>query len=295
MNIDVKNITKTYQGRSVVKNVTFSIERNRCTALIGPNGAGKTTLLKILAGLIEPEKGEISFHNNHNWKKGFGFLPQEVRFFEWMTAKELLSMLGKLSGLNRSQLNDRVDEVLVVTGLKDSANRKISGFSGGMKQRLGLAQAILHKPSILLLDEPVSALDPIGRRDVINILTQLKETTTIIYSTHVLHDAEEVSDDVLLMKEGSIIANDTLEHLLSRTGQNYMLKTGGAVQEQLSSCTLINHLQLLGETTANIILKPEATKEQLLSWCLQNNVDILSFQQGKKTLESVFLEVVKGC
>lgn len=294
MNIDVKNLTKIYQGRSVVKDVTFSIERNRCTALIGPNGAGKTTLLKMLAGLIEPDKGEISFHSKSNWKREFGFLAQEARFFEWMTAKELLSMLGKLSGLNRSELNNRMDEVLEATGLMDSANRKISGFSGGMKQRLGLAQAILHKPSLLLLDEPVSALDPIGRRDVINILTQLKETTTIIYSTHVLHDAEEISDDVLLMKEGAFIANDTLEHLLSRTGQNYMLKTSEGVGEQLLSCPFIHHFQLLGDTTANIMLKPEATKEQLLYWCLQNNVGILSFEQGKQTLESVFLEVVKG-
>ena len=292
MGINVKGVTKRYQGRTVVNDVSFSIEKNRCTALIGPNGAGKTTLLKVLAGLIVPEKGEISFHNHHHWKKEIGYLPQNPAFFNEMTAKELLMMLGKVSGLKRSELHVRTKEVLEAVNLQDSANRKIGGFSGGMKQRLGLAQAILHKPSILLLDEPVSALDPIGRRDVIQILSKLKESATIIYSTHVLHDAEEISDDVLLLKDGAIITHDTVAHLLSQTGQHFTLKINGPIEEKLSSCKWISHCEVMGNQ-ASFHLRDKATKEQFLQWCLQHNLDIISFQQGTQTLERVFLEVVK--
>ncbi|MGM9927418.1 MAG: ABC transporter ATP-binding protein [Bacillus sp. (in: firmicutes)] len=293
MDIQVKNLTKEFLGKAVVQDVSFSIAENRCVALIGPNGAGKTTLLRMLAGLLTQEKGDISFHHLSQWKKDIGFLPQNPTFYNWMTPTELLGMLGKLSGMKGKELNIRIKEVLQATGIETSAHRKIGGFSGGMKQRLGLAQALLHKPSLLLLDEPVSALDPVGRRDVMNILSTLKETTTIIYSTHVLHDAEEISDDVLLMKDGQIVASDTLANLLFHTSKKYLLKSANPIEQLLSSCSLVSHVQMLGNQTAELLLLPDITKEQFLQWCLNEKVDILSFQQGKQTLESVFMEVVK--
>lgn len=293
MNIYVRNVTKKFQQRAAVNNVSFDIEQGRCVALIGPNGAGKTTLLKMLVGLLKQDNGDISYHQQSNWRKEIGFLPQVPNFYGWMTPKEFLMFMGKISEMDRSILKTRVDEVLVATGISEASNRKIQGFSGGMKQRLGLAQALLHNPSFLLLDEPVSALDPFGRRDVMNILASLKESTTIIYSTHVLHDAEEISDDVLLMKSGEIVAKDTLESLLSNATQNYTLKTAYEIPEALMKCRFIKNISLIGKYTAEIILHSSSGKEQLLQWCLDNKVDIVMFQQGKQTLESVFLEVVK--
>lgn len=293
MNIIVNNITKKFQNRAVVNDVSFEIGAGRCAALIGPNGAGKTTLLKIMVGLLQSDQGEISYQKQSNWKKEIGFLPQIPSFYGWMTAKEFLMFIGNISQIEKSKLNGLVDEVLIATGIEDARDRFIQGFSGGMKQRLGLAQALLHKPTLLFLDEPVSALDPVGRRDVMNILSMLKKTTTIIYSTHVLHDAEEISDDVLFMKNGSIIAKGPLDHFLSEANKTYTLKLAGEIPKELADCEFIKDIRMIEKTAVDIILNPTSRKEELLQWCIDHQLDIVQFQKGKLSLESVFLEVVQ--
>lgn len=292
MQIRVEHISKSFAGRKVVKDVSFTIEQGRCVALIGPNGAGKTTLLHMLVGLIESDGGMISYHRDKNWRNKIGFLPQIPAFYGWMTANEFLRFTGKLAHVDSSTLKDRISAVLQLTGIEDAANRKIQGFSGGMKQRLGLAQALLHKPSFLILDEPVSALDPVGRRDVMKLLNELKKTTTIIYSTHILHDAEEISDDIFLMREGEIVARGTLEELLSQATKNYSIRATNPLPKELSQCDFIKEIYMLGDCNAEIILHPSGKKEDLLRWCLDHHVDIVHFHQGKQTLESVFMEVV---
>ncbi|MGN1385297.1 MAG: ABC transporter ATP-binding protein [Bacillus sp. (in: firmicutes)] len=294
MNIEAKHISKSFDGRKVVNDVSFTVEQGRCVALIGPNGAGKTTLLHMLVGLIESDSGTISYHQDANWRNEIGFMPQIPSFYGWMTPNEFLRFTGKLAHLDKTKLKERIAFVLQLTGISEAANRKIQGFSGGMKQRLGLAQALLHQPSLLILDEPVSALDPVGRRDVMNILNELKKTTTIIYSTHILHDAEEISDDILLIRDGAIVAHGTLEELLSRATQNYSLRASNPLPHELSQCEFIKEIYMVGEYSADIILRPDGTKEQLLRWCLDHHVDLVHFHQGKQTLESVFMEVVKS-
>ena len=292
MQIRAEHISKSFAGRKVVKDVSFSIEQGRCVALIGPNGAGKTTLLHMLVGLIESDGGTISYHRDKNWRNTIGFLPQIPAFYGWMTPNEFLRYTGKLAHIEKSTLTDRISAVLQLTGIEDAANRKIQGFSGGMKQRLGLAQALLHKPSFLILDEPVSALDPVGRRDVMNILNELKKTTTIIYSTHILHDAEEISDDIFLMREGEIVARGTLDELLSQATKNYSIRAANPLPKELSQCDFIKEIYMVGDYSAEIILHSSSKKEELLHWCLDHHVDIVHFHQGKQTLESVFMEVV---
>jgi len=292
MEIVAEHISKSFAGRKVVKDVSFTIEEGRCVALIGPNGAGKTTLLHILVGLIESEGGTISYHREKNWRNQIGFLPQIPSFYGWMTPYEFLRFSGKLAHLDQSTLKERISSVLQLTGIEEAVNRKIQGFSGGMKQRLGLAQALLHRPSLLILDEPVSALDPVGRRDVINLLNELKKTTTIIYSTHILHDAEEISDDILLMREGEIVARGKLKELLSQATQNYSLRAGNPLPKELAHCDFVKELFMTGDYSAEIILHASGKKEELLRWCLDHNIDIVHFHQGKQTLESVFMEAV---
>ena len=294
MNIKAEHLSKSFTGRKVVNDVSFTIEQGRCVALIGPNGAGKTTLLHMLVGLIDSDGGTISYHHDKNWRNEIGFLPQIPSFYGWMTPNEFLRFTGKLAHMDKAKLKERIPFVLKLTGINDAANRKIQGFSGGMKQRLGLAQALLHQPSFLILDEPVSALDPVGRRDVMNILNELKKTTTIIYSTHILHDAEEISDDILLMRNGEIVAHGTLEVLLSQAAQNYSLRAANPLPKELADCEFIKEIYMVGEYSADIILRSDSTKEELLRWCLDHNVDIVHFHQGKQTLESVFMEVVKA-
>lgn len=293
MTIQAKGITKRFQYREVVKNVDFSLEDGRCVALIGPNGAGKTTLLKILVGLLPPNEGEISLHKDADWKKNIGYLPQVPNFYGWMSAREFLMFMGKLSSLNKALLKNRVNEVLKITGIEDAADREINGFSGGMKQRLGLAQVLLHKPKYIFLDEPVSALDPVGRRDVMSILTKLKGETTIIYSTHVLHDAEEISDDVLLMKDGCIIAKGTLESFISKADHSYIIKASNLLPNDMEECSFIKQMNRYGQNAAEITLVNKDNKDDLLRWCLENQIDLIHFQQSKQTLENVFMEVIK--
>ncbi|MFS0781652.1 ATP-binding cassette domain-containing protein [Bacillus sp. 1P06AnD] len=292
MTIFVNNLTKTFKGYHAVNHISTELEHGRCFALIGSNGAGKTTFLNMIAGIVEPTEGTISLHKEKDWKKRIGYLPQVPHFFEEMTAYEFLLFAGKISGIHSRHLQNRIDEVLLLTGISDAANEKIIGFSGGMKQRLGIAQAVLHKPEILLLDEPVSALDPIGRRECMNILSTLKKTTTIIYSTHVLHDAEEISDDVLLMKKGKLIAKDPLKQILKQSAGVLSVETRNDSMSILSSSNITQQVKRFNGNRFEVKLKQEYTKEDFLRWCFDQGVDIVSFNQNNQSLEDVFMEVM---
>src|SRR5690606_1974532 len=195
--VSIENLVKRFGKETAVKNLSFEIKKGSCTALLGPNGAGKTTTLQMLAGLLHPTSGKIAFDGMENGdnRKYIGYLPQHPVFYNWMTANEFLVYVGQLAHLSKQESQRSADELLELVGIADAKKKKIGGFSGGMKQRLGIAQAMIHEPKLVMLDEPVSALDPVGRREVIEMMRQLKEKTTILFSTHVLHDAEEVCDD----------------------------------------------------------------------------------------------------
>lgn len=208
--IRVNGLTKSFNGKTVVDDVSFSLEENTATALIGPNGAGKTTILSMLTGLLTPTKGKVMLSDGSDIRTAIGFLPQYPQFFGWQTSKEALMLYGSISGMPKKGLVIRIDEVLNFVGLDHVKSKKIGAFSGGMKQRLGIAQAILHKPKILLLDEPVSALDPAGRHEMMNLLKALQKETTILYSTHILNDAEQMTDQVLFLKDGKLVERGSL-------------------------------------------------------------------------------------
>ena len=190
--LETTNLTKIYGSEQAVNKVSFSLSEGTSTALIGPNGSGKTTTLSMLAGLLQPTDGMISFNGEKNAdiRKHIGFLPQYPQFFSWMTALEFTEMAARLSGMDSRHTKIEAQKTLEFVGLGEALRKKTGAFSGGMKQRLGLAQAIVHKPKILLLDEPVSALDPVGRREIMNLLKSLQQNMTILYSTHILNDAE---------------------------------------------------------------------------------------------------------
>src|SRR5699024_10985732 len=170
----------------------------------------------MLAGLLKPTSGSIEFKEKKakDLREFIGYLPQSIAFFNWMSGKEFLVFAGQLAKLDRKEAEKRSEELLERVGLTAAKKRKIGGYSGGMKQRLGLAQALIHRPKLLILDEPVSALDPHGRREVLEMMREIKEETTILFSTHVLHDAEEISDDILIMHEGEIAISGSLENVM---------------------------------------------------------------------------------
>ncbi|MDF2814438.1 MAG: transporter ATP-binding protein [Paenibacillus sp.] len=217
--LSVKELTRTFGTTTAVNGISFDIEQGRCIALLGPNGAGKTTTLSMLAGLLSATSGTISFESPNvpkDIRQWIGFLPQHPAFFNWMSGREFLEFSAKLAFLSSKEARQRSTELLEAVGLTDAAKRRIGGYSGGMKQRLGIAQALIHRPKLLMLDEPVSALDPIGRREVLELMHSLKQETTLLFSTHVLHDADEISDDIILMQHGNIAVSGDLQSVRTK-------------------------------------------------------------------------------
>lgn len=213
--LHMQGLTKEYGKEKAVDNVTFSLNKNTSTALIGPNGAGKTTTLSMLAGLLKQTTGsiELDVEIKGDIRREIGFLPQYPQFYSWLTALEFIEMAAKLSGVDAKIAKAEAEKTLEFVGLGEAKKKKTGTFSGGMKQRLGLAQAIVHKPALLLLDEPVSALDPIGRREIMNLLKELQAKTTILYSTHILNDAEEMTDQLLFLRKGKLVEQGSMEEV----------------------------------------------------------------------------------
>lgn len=210
--LEAVTLSKVYGSERAVDEVSFCLEKGTSTALIGPNGAGKTTTLSMLAGLLNPTEGTISLNGDQHAdvRKHIGFLPQYPQFFSWLTALEFTEMAAKLSGMDSRSVKLEAQKTLEFVGLGEALRKKTGAFSGGMKQRLGLAQAIVHKPKLLLLDEPVSALDPVGRREIMNLLKSLQQNMTILYSTHILNDAEEMTDQLLFLRKGKLVEQGSI-------------------------------------------------------------------------------------
>ncbi len=189
---------------------------------LGPNGAGKTTAIRLLTGLARATEGSATVAgfdvgtDGTSLRQRISYLDQQPHFYDWMRGRELLEFVGELFGLSGSRLKSRVDEVLQLTGLTDAARRKVGGYSGGMRQRLGLAQALINEPDVLFLDEPVSALDPAGRHDLLQIIDQLRGRATVFMSSHILADIERVCDRVAIINQGRLVVESTVSDLQAR-------------------------------------------------------------------------------
>lgn len=298
--LKVRDLVKKYGHSNVVKGLDFHIDEGRCVSLIGPNGAGKTTTLKMLSGLLEPTSGSIYFQGDKgkDLREFIGYLPQYPTFFNWMTGKEFLIFAGQLAKINRKEAEKRSDELLDRVGLKDAKKRKIAGYSGGMKQRLGLAQALIHQPKLLLLDEPVSALDPLGRREVLDMMREIKQETTILFSTHVLHDAQEISDDILIMHDGNIAISGELDKVIEQYQQPMIRIEFESMANKwlnfLESFSFVSEVNIEGNVAGILTKDLVLGKQTLLKEIVDRNLPIRKFEIVQTTLEDLFLEVVKA-
>lgn len=292
--LQVDILSKIYGDEKVVNSVSFELEKHTSTALIGPNGAGKTTTLSMLAGLMKPTKGSIILQPDatSDLRKSIGFLPQYPKFYPWMTALEFIEMAAKLSGVETKKVTVEAKKVLEFVGLKDVMKKKTSTFSGGMKQRLGLAQAIVHKPELLLLDEPVSALDPVGRRQIMNLLKELQQETTILYSTHILNDAEEMTDQLLFLRQGLLVEQGSLEDVRRRYAKPKIL-IEFEKNEELERFKKIAPWKFdIRSQTVLIDLEIEQTEMAfVLSFLHQGNFQIRKLERQTASLEEIFMEV----
>lgn len=302
--LKVRNLKKNFGSISPVKGISFQIERGSCTALLGPNGAGKTTTLRMLAGLMDPSSGSVEYTGSQqtdSWRNRIGYLPQYPKFYGWMTGREYIIFSAEISGLRGRKASERTDEVLELVGLKDAAKRRISGYSGGMKQRLGLAQALVHEPELLLLDEPVSALDPLGRREVMDMIRELSgDKITILFSTHVLHDAEEICDEMVFMVDGLIAEQGSLNELRAKYRQPVIyvaIEPEGNGTQWLKSLTTRSFVTdaEIGRDWAKLTVDDiAAARSTLMEEISMKALPIVRFEAGTSSLEDMFMKVVSG-
>jgi ABC-2 type transport system ATP-binding protein len=235
--IRMDGLTKHYPGVDALTDLSLEIARGSIFGFLGPNGAGKTTTLKILAGLIRPTTGTAEVEGTPldagaDYRRSVGFLAQDPRYYDWMTGRETLEFVLSLDPdgtAGRKADRGRVDAALARVGLTDAGHRRTKTYSGGMRQRLGIAQALVTRPRVLLLDEPVSALDPIGRREVLDLMADLKGEATVFYSTHILDDVQRVSDHVAIVDGGRLVRTSATADLLgSFTQDRLSVALGGS-------------------------------------------------------------------
>jgi ABC-2 type transport system ATP-binding protein len=233
--ITTAGLTKHYPGVAALTDLAIDVPAGSIYGFLGPNGAGKSTTIKILAGLTRPTRGSaavagIPIQAGAAYRREVGYLAQEPRFYDWMTGRETLRFVSSLYPPERRATENGVLTTLARVGLGDAADRRTADYSGGMRQRLGIAQALIGRPSVLLLDEPVSSLDPIGRREVLELMAELKGETTVFYSTHILEDVQRVSDHVAILDRGRLVRAQPTADLLASFDQDQLrVVIGGAV------------------------------------------------------------------
>lgn len=224
--IAIQDLKKRYKKSNIdsLKSVSFNIPKGSKTGILGPNGAGKSTLISIICSILEPSSGTVQFLKNNGevfegneLKKQIGFVPQEYALYEDLTLMQNIEYFGALYDLSKSEIAERASALITEFDLAEVGNKKVKGFSGGMKRRVNLILSILHKPSILFLDEPTAGVDVQNKHAIINYLKKLNaEGITLIYSSHHLDEAEQLCDNIILLNKGEIVANDTIDALMNK-------------------------------------------------------------------------------
>jgi len=301
-----KQLVKRYKDVMAVDGLDLSVPKGAVYGFLGPNGAGKTTTLKLLAGLIRPTSGSIEifgeevFFGSIRNRKDIGFLPDVPGFYEWMSAYEYLDFCGRLFSIPRHDLEKRIKDLLGLVGLSDTGKKKTGGFSRGMKQRLGIAQALINDPGIVLLDEPVSALDPIGRKEVMDIITELAGKVTVFFSTHVLADVERVCDRVIIINKGRAVLEDTIGNIkgMAPTRQieiELFNKSTTSLVEDIRRCEWLDDMETADHKKIKLLVSDiERASLELPGLIYKANVSLKKFNVQEPTLEDIFIKAVNS-
>ena len=307
--IEFKNISKSYKDLLALDNISFKIQKGEIFGYIGPNGAGKTTTIKILVGLIQEFQGDvIVFGKNISTKRKnlyniIGYHPQDAGFQEWRTIDHAYKTYGRLSGLKSDHLENRIQEVLELVGLSDKRFKKIIHLSGGMFQKLRLGQALLHNPEILVLDEPLSGLDPASRYQFKKVIKTLaKEGITILFSSHILNDVQDIADKIGILNEGRIMQIGTPEELQDsfQVGNiiEIIVAKNSVLCKDLEQLENIENVEKIKDNKQLIHLKSEVDVDliipQILKRLNEQKCKIRSFSLVKPSLEDVYLNYVGG-
>ena len=306
--IRIEGLSKRFGKVQALDGLSLAVEPGSVYGFLGPNGAGKTTTIRILAGLARADAGrgwidgmEVTA-DPRGASRRIGYLPQDPSFYPWMTAREFLDYVGRVFGLSAPERAARTKELLELAGLGEAAARRIGGYSGGMGQRLGIAQALVNHPPVLLLDEPVSGLDPAGRRELLQLIEQLRGQCTVFMSTHILADVERVCDSVGIISHGRLVAEAPQQELLQRyavpafevevdrrlAGELTTWADGVRAQPWVVSVTL-------DRGTARIVVDDvEEARRSLLASALTAGLILNRYEMVRPSLEDVFLKLVEG-
>ena len=299
-------LTKRYGSVVALDGLDLDVPMGSIFGFLGPNGAGKTTTIRLLASLARATSGDATLagvavgDGEPNRRGLFGYLDQDPRFHTWMTARELLDLVGRVYRMADADRRTRIDETLETVGLTDASRRPIGTLSGGMRQRLGVAQAILNRPPILLLDEPVSSLDPEGRVDMLEVIRRLGGSSTVLFSTHILTDVERVCDRVAILDRGHLVTTGPMAELLehyARPVYHLEAEDGHAdamarLVEALRAAPFVTQVtETIGRLRVAVSDAPDAGR-QLLAMVSAHGVALLAFERQRPTLEDVFLQLV---
>ncbi len=307
--IKTLGLSKTYKNVDALKSLNLEVKQNSIFGFLGPNGAGKTTTIKLLLGLTHPTAGSAtvfgmdSVSQSVEIRARIGYLPQEPRYYEHMTARQILRFTaGFFFNGPKKAIEDRIDEMLDLVDLVDKADRPIKGFSGGERQRLGIAQAQVNYPDLLILDEPAASLDPLGRRDVLAVMSKLRKYTTIFYSTHILDDVQRVSDTVAILNKGVLVAQGPIEELLAGgKGVVYIVHVRGNTDIMLKKVKSqpwvdgVKSEKVKDESIWQVsVTDSKAAEAQLLKLLVNGPVVVNEFRRKQYNLEDIFMQVIEG-
>lgn len=293
--LTLSHAAKHFGEKQVLLDVSFSVPEHTVFGFVGQNGAGKTTAMKMILGLLTVSSGDIMVngipvrYGNTPTNRFIGYLPDVPEFYPYMTPTEYLRFCGEISGMKSNEIKSRSTELLRLVGLEQE-HRRIKGFSRGMKQRLGVAQALLNRPKLLICDEPTSALDPAGRKELLDILTAAKEETTVLFSTHILSDVEHICDEMAFLHEGKIALKGSLDEVRK-------IRKASAVTIEMErpedAGILRQTFPFLKNSGKNSLLLKEAERlPELLRLIADRRCPIIRIERQEEALEDLFMEVV---
>lgn len=295
--IDVRKLKKKYGKKAALEEVNFTVEPGTCFGLLGPNGAGKSTTMKLITGIIEPDDGTIhvlgldAVKERRVIQRQMGYVPQSITLYEKLSAYDNLVFFGEMNGVKGRLLKERITEVLNQTGLSDRAKDAVSTFSGGMKRRINIACALLHKPKVLILDEPTVGIDPQSRNRIFELINNLKEEgVTVIYSTHYMEEVEALCDHIAIIDHGKVMTQGSLTELLDRFGQKavYVEAHGliDPIQIEESEKVYPKNRGWIYETE-----HPTKVMQTILTYSERNNLEVKALEIMRPSLETVFLSL----
>jgi len=303
MSIKAENITKLYGKQKALDNVSFEIKTGEIAGFIGPNGAGKSTMMKIITGFIPQTSGDVFINgknildDNIEIRKLIGYLPEHNPLYLDMYIKEYLRYTAGLY-LPAKQIKAEVDKMISLTGLEREKNKKIAALSKGYRQRVGLAQALIHNPEILILDEPTSGLDPNQIIEIRNLISEIGKEKTIMLSTHIMQEVEAICDKIIIINKGNIVTDDTSANIKKETAENenvVIIEFGNEVKKELllKITSVVEAKNIENNKWAVAGEKNTDIRQLLFQFAVDTNNTVLSMQKQEKSLEDLFIEVTK--